>query len=147
MWISSPACFWIAATTSGWQCPVEVTAMPAEKSKNSFPSTSVTTIPRPLFATSGYDRVYDGEIYFSSPSSTRLAFGPGRAVLILGPIVALVVMVAVVIESSVSAPNRSWEGHDFSRAVTRRKYVGFSPCGQKPPDRETKRLTSAQKRK
>src|SRR5579863_6176148 len=86
----------MAATTSGWQCPVDVTAMPAEKSKNSFPSTSVTTIPRPLFATSGYERVYDGEIYFSSPASTRLALGPGRAVLILGP-VAVLVMVAVVI--------------------------------------------------
>src|SRR5208282_2890140 len=76
----------MAATTSGWQWPVDVTAMPAEKSKNSLPSTSVTTMPRPLFATSGYERVYDGEMYFSSPSSTRLALGPGRAVLILGPI-------------------------------------------------------------
>src|SRR5580692_6400580 len=60
--------------------------MPAEKSKNSFPSTSVTTMPRPCLATSGYERVYDGEMYLLSPSSTRIAFGPGRAVLILGPI-------------------------------------------------------------
>src|SRR5580692_273423 len=76
----------MAATTWGWQWPVEVTAMPAEKSKNSFPSTSVTTMPRPCLATSGYERVYDGEMYLLSPSSTRFAFGPGRAVLILGPI-------------------------------------------------------------
>src|SRR5580693_173357 len=60
--------------------------MPAEKSKNSFPSTSVTTMPRPCLATSGYDRVYEGEMYLVSPSRTCLAFGPGKAVLILGPI-------------------------------------------------------------
>src|SRR5437667_11744541 len=82
----------MAATTSGWQWPVETTAMPAEKSKNSFPSTSVTMIPRPFFATSGYERVYDGEIYFSSPARMRLAFGPGSAVLILGPARVLVVV-------------------------------------------------------
>src|SRR5204862_5972610 len=82
----------MAATTSGWQWPVETTAMPAEKSKNSFPSISVTTIPRPLFATRGYERVYDGEMYFSSPARMRLAFGPGSAVLILGPARALLVM-------------------------------------------------------
>src|SRR5580658_360938 len=76
----------MAATTWGWQWPVEVTAMPAEKSKNSFPSTSVTTMPRPCLATSGYERVYDGEMYLLSPSSTRFAFGPGRAVLIFGPV-------------------------------------------------------------
>src|SRR5579864_94327 len=69
--------------------------MPAEKSKNSLPSTSVTTMPRPLLATSGYERVYDGEIYFSSPSSTRLALGPGRAVLILGPMAVMVFLVNV----------------------------------------------------
>src|ERR1700758_2917479 len=91
----------MASTTCGWQWPVEVTAMPAEKSKNSLPSTSVTTMPRPLLATIGYDRVYDGEMYFWSPSSTRLALGPGRAVLILGPIVeetAVAVIVLVLIE-------------------------------------------------
>src|SRR5438445_7438460 len=100
--MSSPACFWMAATTSGWQWPVDGTAMPAEKSTNSLPSTSVTTIPRPLLPTSGYERVYDGEIYFWSASSTRLALGPGRAVFILGPIVA--VMVLVVMGSS----ERQW---------------------------------------
>src|SRR5580692_6506670 len=78
----------MAATTSGWQWPVEVTAMPAEKSKNSLPSTSVTTMPRPLLATRGYERVYEGEMYFVSPASTRFALGPGRAVLIFGPVAA-----------------------------------------------------------
>jgi len=52
----------MAATTSGWQWPVEVTAMPAEKSRNSLPSTSSTITPRPRFATRGYERVYDGEM-------------------------------------------------------------------------------------
>src|SRR5215469_3149616 len=99
MWISSPACFRMAATTSGWQWPVEVTAIPAEKSRNSLPSTSVMTTPRPLLATSGYERVYEGEMYFSSPSSTRFAFGPGRAVLILGPIAAVIVLVVMGISS------------------------------------------------
>src|SRR2546427_11789403 len=75
----------MASTTCGWQCPVEVTAMPAEKSKNSFPSTSVTTMPRPCFATRGYERVYEGEMYLSSPSRICLALGPGSVVLILGP--------------------------------------------------------------
>src|SRR2546427_11474837 len=75
----------MASTTCGWQCPVEVTAMPAEKSKNSFPSTSVTTMPRPCFATRGYERVYEGEMYLSSPSRICLALGPGNLVLILGP--------------------------------------------------------------
>src|SRR6266568_642222 len=55
----------MAATTSGWQWPVETT---------------------------GYERVYDGEMYFSSPARMRLAFGPGSAVLILGPARVLVVM-------------------------------------------------------
>src|SRR5579864_2799016 len=85
MWISSPACFWMAATTWGWQCPVETTAMPAEKSRNSLPSTSSTITPRPRFATNGYDRVYDGERYFASPCKTRCACGPGSRVLMLGP--------------------------------------------------------------
>src|SRR5271165_1652319 len=111
--------------------------MPAEKSKNSLPSTSVTTMPRPLFATSGYERVYDGEIYFSSPSSTRLAFGPGRAVLILGPIAVFFtscVKVSVAMSSSAAAVSsrlpvvskcnlgtrESWFGHTQSKATQRR---------------------------
>src|SRR6266478_1837193 len=82
----------MAATTCGWQWPVEVTAIPAEKSKNSLPSTSSTTMPRPRLATNGYERVYEGEMYFSSPARMRLALGPGSAVLSLGPVKVLVVM-------------------------------------------------------
>src|SRR5439155_9448627 len=82
----------MAATTSGWQWPVETTAIPAEKSKNSFPSTSVTTIPRPLFATRGYELVYDSEMYYSSPARTGRAVGSSSEVLNLGPARALVVM-------------------------------------------------------
>src|SRR5258708_29026158 len=75
----------MAATTCGWQCPVEVTAMPAEKSRNSLPSTSSMTTPRPRLTTSGYERVYDGEIYFLSPSRIFCALGPGSLVRIFGP--------------------------------------------------------------
>src|SRR5437764_4810257 len=75
----------MAATTSGWQCPVEVTAIPDEKSRNSLPSTSSMTQPRPRFATSGYERVYDGDIHSVSSSTTRFALGPGSLVLISGP--------------------------------------------------------------
>src|SRR5215467_14560089 len=75
----------MAATTFGWQCPVETTAIPAEKSRNSLPSMSSTITPRPRLATSGYERVYDGEIYFASPCRTACALGPGSLVLILGP--------------------------------------------------------------
>ena len=42
------ACSAIAATTCGWQWPVELTAMPAAKSRYSSPSTVVTRHPRPL---------------------------------------------------------------------------------------------------
>src|SRR5512146_1596872 len=82
----------MAATTSGWQWPVEVTAMPAEKSRNSFPSTSSTMTPRPRFATIGYERVYEGEMNLLSPERTRLALGPGNAVLMLGPATAIFVV-------------------------------------------------------
>src|SRR2546423_12554953 len=92
MWMSSPACFWMAATTCGWQWPVETTAMPAEKSRNSLPSTSSMMTPRPRLATSGYERVYEGERYLASPSSTRCALGPGSLVLMLGTAVVMVAM-------------------------------------------------------
>ena len=41
----------IAATTFGCEWPVEQTAMPAAKSRNRLPSTSVTTHPTPVSAT------------------------------------------------------------------------------------------------
>src|SRR5260370_36062354 len=84
MWINSAACFWMAATASGWQCPVETTAMPAEKSRKRLPSTSSITAPRPRFATSGYERVYEGEIHLLSASTIRRALGPGIFVWGLG---------------------------------------------------------------
>src|SRR5437667_8550847 len=82
----------MAATTCGWQWPVETTAMPAEKSRNSLPSTSSMMRPRPRLATSGYERVYEGERYLASPSSTRCALGPGSLVLMFGTAVAMVAM-------------------------------------------------------
>src|SRR5260370_1329490 len=89
----------MAATTYGWQWPVEVTAMPAEKSKNSLPSTSSITMPRPRLATKGYERVYEGDMYCSSAARMRVALGPGSAVLSLGPMVKVLVM-----ESSLLVP-------------------------------------------
>ena len=43
----------IAFTTSGWQWPVDVTAMPAVQSRNRLPSTSSTITPSPRAMTSG----------------------------------------------------------------------------------------------
>src|SRR2546423_14883393 len=83
----------MAATTSGWQWPVEVTAMPAEKSRNSLPSTSSITTPRPRLATSGYERVYDGEMARASSFTMRAAFGPGSLVLMTGPTVLVIVVI------------------------------------------------------
>src|SRR5437763_17140956 len=103
MWISSDACFWMAATTSGWQCPVDVTAIPDEKSRNSLPSTSSMTQPRPRFATSGYERVYDGDIHSVSSSTTRCALGPGSLVLSSGP----AALGAIVLVAMTSSPARA----------------------------------------
>src|ERR1035437_8166149 len=75
----------MAATTSGWQWPVELTAIPAAKSRNSLPSTSVMRTPRPLLANSGHDRVYLGEMSRPSASTAARAFGPGTVQTSLGP--------------------------------------------------------------
>ena len=48
-----PAWSLMAATTCGWQWPVVVTAMPAVKSRNRLPSTSVTQQPSPRSITNG----------------------------------------------------------------------------------------------
>ena len=53
MCISLSAWSLMAATTSGWQWPVAVTAMPAVKSRNRLPSTSSMTAPLPRSTTSG----------------------------------------------------------------------------------------------
>ena len=45
--ISAPAWRWTAATTAGWQCPSEQTAMPDRKSRYSVPSPSRSTHPSP----------------------------------------------------------------------------------------------------
>ena len=44
VWVKASTCSWTAATTSGAELPTDVTAMPAPRSMNWFPSTS-TRIP------------------------------------------------------------------------------------------------------
>jgi hypothetical protein len=51
------ACSVTAATTSGCEWPVELTAMPAAQSRKTLPSTSSTIAPHPRAMTSGYARV------------------------------------------------------------------------------------------
>jgi hypothetical protein len=86
MWMSWPACSRIAATTFGWAWPVAQTAMPAAKSRNRLPSTSVTTMPEPDSATSGYARVSDGLATASSRAMISRAFGPGSSVTMRGAV-------------------------------------------------------------
>ena len=45
---SLPACSRIVSVSSGCECPSTMHIMPAVMSKYSLPSTSVSTIPRPL---------------------------------------------------------------------------------------------------
>src|SRR5258707_3432778 len=82
----------MAATTFGWQCPVEQTAIPAAKSRKVFPSGSSTMAPEARSATSGESRVSEGDIYFASYAITSFALGPGNAVLILGSLVSVAVI-------------------------------------------------------
>src|SRR6185312_8108555 len=74
----------MAATTSGWQWPVDVTAMPAVKSRKRLPSTSSMTAPLPRATTSGEMRVYDGETERASRASNACALVPGKGVWIWG---------------------------------------------------------------
>src|ERR1700737_2956386 len=74
----------MAATTRGWECPVVTTAMPAVKSRNLLPSTSVTQQPWPWSITKGYARVKLGDIARVSRAMSSAAFGPGSGVLIDG---------------------------------------------------------------
>src|SRR6266446_4822614 len=83
----------MAATTLGWQCPVEQTAMPAAKSRKAFPSISSTMAPRPFLATSGYSRVNDGDMNFASSSITLLAWGPGSSIRSRGNFVSVAVII------------------------------------------------------
>src|ERR1017187_8776911 len=77
MWISRAACFWMASTTRGWQCPVATTAIPALKSRKRLPSTSWTMAPAALSTTIGYPRVYEDDTARASRSMIVLARGPG----------------------------------------------------------------------
>jgi hypothetical protein len=58
--------------------------MPAAKSRNRLPSTSVTIIPLPDSATSGYARVSDGLATASSRAMISRPFGPGSSVTMCG---------------------------------------------------------------
>src|SRR5689334_18903639 len=84
MWMKRSAWSLIAATTFGCECPVVTTAMPAVKSRNRLPSTSVTQHPRPWSMTNGYERVKLGDIDLASRAMSSAAFGPGSGVLISG---------------------------------------------------------------
>ena len=77
MWTSFPAWSRIALTTLGWQCPALVTAIPAVKSRKRLPSRSSTIAPFARLMTSGYMRVYDGDMTRSSRASHSAARGPG----------------------------------------------------------------------
>ena len=56
MWVSSSACRWIAATTSGAVCPTFSTAMPVAKSIRRLPSTSSTMALEARAVTIGWMR-------------------------------------------------------------------------------------------
>src|ERR1035437_3807022 len=71
-------------TTSGWQWPVEVTAMPALKSRNKLPSISSIVQPLPRTGTTGYARGTLGEVHWRSNSRWTRAFGPGSSVTMCG---------------------------------------------------------------
>src|SRR5256885_11551927 len=58
--------------------------MPAVKSRNWLPSTSVAQQPSPWSITKGYARVKLGDIAFASRAISSAALGPGRAVAMLG---------------------------------------------------------------
>src|SRR4029450_8620010 len=82
--MKSSTCFLIASTTRGCEWPVAQTATPALKSRKMLPSTSSIIAPFARLMTSGYGRVYEGEMDFASRSTISLAFGPGNSVLIFG---------------------------------------------------------------
>src|SRR5438477_286654 len=61
-----------------------VTAMPAVKSRNSLPSTSVIQSPSPFATTSGYGRVKLVESAALSRPTSAAARGPGRLAATFG---------------------------------------------------------------
>src|SRR5450759_2664108 len=78
--MSSAACSRIAATTCGWLWPVELTAIPAAKSRKRLPSMSSTTRPSPRTGTIGYARGRLGDVQVLSYTTWALALGPGISV-------------------------------------------------------------------
>src|SRR4029077_8986318 len=74
----------IAATTCGCECPVELTAIPAAKSRKRLPSMSSTVRPSPRTGTIGYARGRLGDVQVSSKATWARAFGPGSSVTICG---------------------------------------------------------------
>src|SRR5579863_7066698 len=84
MWRKRLACSTTAATTFGCEWPVEATAIPAVKSRNRLPSTSVTQQPSPLSITNGYERVKLGDIALASRAIRAAALGPGSGDVISG---------------------------------------------------------------
>src|SRR6266568_2481851 len=84
MWTKFRACFSMASTTRGCEWPVVLTAMPAVKSRNRLPSTSVTQQPWPRSITKGYERVKLGDIALASRAISSAALGPGSGVFSSG---------------------------------------------------------------
>src|ERR1700693_2132278 len=122
----------MASTTRGWQCPVETTAMPAAKSRNTLPSTSSTIAPRPDLATKGYPRGYEGETNCASRAITSLALGPGRGVSKFGNLASLMI---APIDFSTEILQRAWlQWHDPDSAKRVHLSQGSWVCRSKERD-------------
>src|SRR5438445_12789412 len=76
----------MASSTSLFPYPTVMTAAPETKSRNTFPSTSSTYQPAPVFGTNGRYRQLDCISSFSSDLIIALAFGPGGLASIFGRI-------------------------------------------------------------
>src|SRR3977135_225914 len=72
-WISRPACSAMAATTFGWQWPVEVTAIPLVTSRYSSPAVVVITQPRPEATSRSVTRNQTSETWLTTAFSARPA--------------------------------------------------------------------------
>ena len=86
--MSSSACFLIASTTLGWQCPAIPTQKPAVRSTYRFPSTSMTFAPLACFQDVGVSPIRTGErvgvSYSPSTEAIVFEFGPGGSTKIRG---------------------------------------------------------------
>jgi hypothetical protein len=63
---------------------VDVTAIPAFRSRKRLPSTSSTIDPAPRIGTKGYARGRDGDVTLRSRSIRAIASGPGTSVISFG---------------------------------------------------------------